>query len=56
MRPVPKIIQLTKPYWPRIFAGIILGLLVSAITGAIAWAVKPALDEVLVGKKYEYLA
>ncbi len=56
MRTVHKIIQLTKPYWPRIFAGIILGVMVSGITGAIAWAVKPALDEVLVGKKYEYLA
>ncbi len=56
MAAVKKIINLTKPYWPRIFAGIILGLMVSGITGAIAWAVKPALDEVLVGQKYEYLA
>jgi subfamily B ATP-binding cassette protein MsbA len=51
---VRKIIELTKPYWPRIFAGILLSLMVSGITGAIAWSVKPALDEVLVGKKYEY--
>ena len=50
-----KIIELTKPYWPRIFAGILLSLIVSGITGAIAWAVKPALDEVLIGKKYEYV-
>jgi subfamily B ATP-binding cassette protein MsbA len=50
-----KIIELTKPYWPRIFAGILLSLMVSGITGAIAWAVKPALDEVLIGKKYEYV-
>jgi len=49
------IIGITKPFWPRLFGGILLGVLVSAITGAIAWAVKPALDEVLVGKKYEYL-
>jgi ATP-binding cassette, subfamily B, bacterial MsbA len=46
-----KIIELTKPYWPRIFAGILLSLIVSGITGAIAWAVKPALDEVLIGKE-----
>ena len=50
-----KIVQLIKPYWPRILGGILLSLLVSGITGAIAWAVKPALDDVLVGKKYEYL-
>jgi ATP-binding cassette, subfamily B, bacterial MsbA len=50
-----KIIQLVKPYWPRILGGILLSLLVSGITGAIAWAVKPALDDVLVGKKYGYL-
>jgi ATP-binding cassette, subfamily B, bacterial MsbA len=56
MKVLKKIIELTKPYWPRIFAGIILSLLVSGITGAIAWAVKPALDEVLIGKKYEYIA
>jgi subfamily B ATP-binding cassette protein MsbA len=50
-----KIIELTKPYWPRIFAGILISLIVSGITGAIAWSVKPATDMVLVGKKYEYL-
>jgi len=29
--------------------------MVSGITGAIAWSVKPALDEILVGQKYGYL-
>ncbi len=55
MQIVKKIIEIIRPYWPRIFAGIVLSLMVSGITGAIAWAVKPALDEVLVGKKYGYL-
>ena len=50
-----KIIEITKPYWARVFLGIILGLLVSGITAAIAWIVKPALDNILEGKKYEYL-
>lgn len=50
-----KIYRITKPYWLRIIGGILLGLSVSGITGAIAWGVKPALDEILVGKKYEYL-
>jgi len=55
MHIVKKIIEITKPYWPRIFAGILLSLMVSGIAGAIAWSVKPALDVVLVGKKYGYL-
>ena len=55
MKVVKKLSELTKPYWSRIFGGIILGLMVSGITGAIAWSVKPALDEILVGRKYEYL-
>jgi subfamily B ATP-binding cassette protein MsbA len=55
MQIVKKIVEITKPYWPRIFAGILLSLMVSGITGAIAWSVKPATDTVLMGKKYEYL-
>jgi subfamily B ATP-binding cassette protein MsbA len=51
---VKKILTLTKPYRTRIFFGIVLSLIVSGITGAIAWAVKPAIDEIVVGKKYEY--
>lgn len=50
-----KIIDITKPYWGRVLGGIVLGLIVSGITAAIAWIVKPALDDVLVSKQYEYL-
>jgi subfamily B ATP-binding cassette protein MsbA len=50
-----KIFELTKPYWPRVLGGILLGLMLSGITGAIAWLIKPALDIVFVQKKYEYL-
>lgn len=50
-----KIIDITRPYWPRVVASIIFSLLVSGITAAIAWAVKPALDEIFSEKKYEYL-
>lgn len=50
-----KIVNLTKPYWPRVFAGIVLSLIISGITGAIAWLTKPALDVIFVEKKYEYL-
>ena len=55
MNLIKKIMQLTRPYWPRVFAGIILSLMVSGITAAIAWIIKPALDEVLVNQRYEYM-
>ena len=54
MSVVKKLLELTRPYWSRIFLGIVLSLAVSGITGAIAWAVKPAVDEIVVGKRYEY--
>jgi subfamily B ATP-binding cassette protein MsbA len=50
-----KIIRLTKPYWPLVLISVLLSLMVSGITAAIAWAVKPALDEIFADKKYEYL-
>jgi len=55
MKAFRKIIELTKPYWPRIFIGILLGFLASAITGAIAWSIKPALDKIFIERRYEYL-
>jgi subfamily B ATP-binding cassette protein MsbA len=56
MNSFKRIATLTRPYWPRICGGIILSLMVSGITAAIAWLVKPALDELLVEKRYEYIA
>jgi len=55
MKAFRKIIELTKPYWPRIFAGILLGFMASGITGAIAWSIKPALDKIFMERRYEYL-
>jgi ATP-binding cassette, subfamily B, bacterial MsbA len=54
MQTYRKILELTKPYWPRVLLGIIFGLMVSALTGAIAWLVKPALDVVFIEKQYQY--
>jgi subfamily B ATP-binding cassette protein MsbA len=54
MHVLKKLIELTKPYSHRIFGGIILSLIVSGLTAAIAWSIKPAIDEIIVGKKYEY--
>ncbi len=50
-----KIIDLTKPYWLRILAGIFLSFIVSSLSGAIAWSVKPALDKIFIERRYEYL-
>jgi subfamily B ATP-binding cassette protein MsbA len=50
-----KVIVLAKPYTGRIIIGVILSFLASALTGAIAWVVKPALDHVFIEKRYEYL-
>ncbi len=50
-----QIITITKPYWPRISAGIAVSLVVSGITGAIAWSIKPAIDFIFVKKQYENL-
>lgn len=50
-----KVVSLTRPYWPRVFAGILLSALLSGITGAIAWIVKPAVDEILGNKRYELI-
>lgn len=54
MSVIKKLVELIKPYWPRLFAGIVLGLMVSGITGAIAWLAKPAVDKILGEKRYEY--
>ena len=50
-----KIIDITRPYWSRVSGGIILGLMVTGISGAIAWLVKPALDTIFVDQNYEYM-
>jgi subfamily B ATP-binding cassette protein MsbA len=55
MNTAKKIISITKPYWPRVFSSILLGLATSGITAAIAWVVKPALDIIFIQKKYEYM-
>ncbi|MBI5407944.1 MAG: ABC transporter ATP-binding protein [Nitrospirae bacterium] len=50
-----KIVGLTRPYWPMVLAAIILSFLVSGITAAIAWAVKPALDEIFADRRYDVM-
>lgn len=49
-----RILEMTRPYWQRVFFGVLLGGLVSGVTGVIAWLAKPILDTILVEKRYEY--
>jgi subfamily B ATP-binding cassette protein MsbA len=55
MKNYRRLAEFSKPYIPRIFAGIILSLIVSGITAFIAWLVKPLLDTIFVEKQYNYL-
>src|SRR3990172_4620406 len=52
MKDIRKLVALARPYWRRVLVGVILSFLASAITGAIAWLVKPALDHVFVQRQY----
>ncbi|HLC16608.1 MAG TPA: ABC transporter transmembrane domain-containing protein [Thermodesulfovibrionia bacterium] len=55
MKDFRKLIQLARPHYKRIIIGVTMSFLASAMTGAIAWLVKPALDHVFVQKQYQYL-
>ena len=47
--------QLSRPYLGRLFAAMFFSLILSGINGAIAWAVKPALDTIFFKKSSGYL-
>lgn len=47
---------LIKPYWKRVAAAILIGLVVSGLNGALAWLVKPITDGILVRKSSGILA
>ncbi|MBF0568727.1 MAG: ABC transporter ATP-binding protein [Nitrospirae bacterium] len=55
MNTAQKIIATTRPYWGQSFTALAFGLMGSAVMGAIAWLVKPALDLVFVDKKMQYM-
>ncbi|MBF0517578.1 MAG: hypothetical protein HQK97_10780, partial [Nitrospirae bacterium] len=55
MSTTQKIIRLTRPYWGLSLTALAFGLMGSAVMGAIAWLVKPALDLVFVDKKMQYM-
>jgi subfamily B ATP-binding cassette protein MsbA len=47
--------QLSKTYIWRLIAALLCGLILSGINGAIAWAIKPALDSIFVEKSEGFL-
>jgi subfamily B ATP-binding cassette protein MsbA len=50
-----RLITLLRPYFPRVLASVLCGLVLSAINGALAWMVKPAMDYVFVDRRYDYI-
>jgi subfamily B ATP-binding cassette protein MsbA len=53
---IKKIMLLIKPYWRRIVISGILSIIVSGMSGGIAWLVKPALDGIFLQKDKRLLA
>ncbi len=47
--------QLSKTYTWRLVAALLCGLILSGLNGAIAWAIKPALDSIFVKKSAGFL-
>lgn len=47
--------DLLRPYSPRILAAVGASLLVSAMNGAIAWCVKPAMDYIFIEKRSDLI-
>lgn len=55
MKDVKRILLLVKPYWGRLLVAGICSLIVSALSGSLAWLVKPAVDKVFVSKEPGFL-
>ena len=55
MQILKKIAELTKPYWPRVSAGIVLSLMVSGLVGFLPLTLQWVIDDVFVKQQYEYL-
>ena len=50
-----RLLQCLRPYWGRLVAAAICSGLVAAFTGAYAWLVRPALDEVFINRNETWL-
>ncbi len=54
MQILKKIVELTKPFWPRVFGGIVLSFMVSGLVAAMPLALQWTIDNVFVPNDYEY--
>lgn len=55
VKDIRRILILVKPYWGRLAIAGICSLVVSALSGSLAWLVKPAVDKVFVSKEPGFL-
>jgi subfamily B ATP-binding cassette protein MsbA len=56
MRIYLRLLRFARPYWVRLVAAAIFSGFVAGLTGAYAWLVRPALDEVFINKNLTWLA
>src|SRR5437870_3342021 len=50
-----RLLQYLRPYWVRLIAAAVCSGLVAAFTGAYAWLVRPALDEIFINRNATWL-
>ncbi|HZC67946.1 MAG TPA: ABC transporter permease, partial [Nitrospirales bacterium] len=50
-----RLLHYLRPYWVRLIAAAVCSGLVAAFTGAYAWLVRPALDEIFISKNATWL-
>jgi subfamily B ATP-binding cassette protein MsbA len=55
VKDIKRILILVKPYWGRLLVAGICSLVVSGLSGSLAWLVKPAVDKVFVSKEPGFL-
>jgi subfamily B ATP-binding cassette protein MsbA len=55
MRLYLRLLEYMRPYWGRLIAAAVCSGAVAALTGAYAWLVRPALDEIFINKNVTWL-
>lgn len=55
MRLYLRLLEYMRPYWGRLIAAAVFSGAVAALTGAYAWLVRPALDEIFINKNVTWL-
>jgi len=55
LQDLKRILELVKPYWPRVALAGLLSLVVSGLNAALAWLVKPVMDDILIKKDHRML-